>query len=353
MQIKKINITGADAEALAGAGASESTPNYPRLLRQISDPPRTLYYISKKNEAEEVIEAENTQIHPQNQIDLEGKTHGVPESSAQINSLLWRIANDEAMKIICIVGSRSYTEYGQLVCEKLIEGLSLYRDKIAIVSGLAIGIDSIVHRLCLRHKIPCMAIPGSGLNSDVLYPRTNVRLAEQIYENNGILISEFEPDVRANVWTFPLRNRIMAGISDLTVVIEGKKDSGTMITARLAVEYNRDVLAVPGSIFSAHSEGPRELIKQGAVPISSAVDITDALGITEYSIKEVSKSLFDSCGSEEKEILDLLDSPISTDEICQRTGFNISKVLVTISMLEMRGLVEERYGKVYSKLSLN
>jgi len=295
---------------------------YPRLLRQISDPPRTLYYIYKE-----------------------------AEGLAEPNSLLWRIANDENLKIICIVGSRSYTEYGQLVCEKLIEGLSLYKDKIAVVSGLAIGIDSVVHRLCLKHGITCIAIPGSGLNDDVLYPRTNMGLADQIYEKGGLLLSEFEPEARANVWTFPLRNRIMAGISDVTIVIEGKKDSGTMITARLAVEYNRDVLAVPGSIFSVHSEGPRELIKQGAVPISSAIDITDALGITEYSIKEVSRSLFDSCSGEEKEILDLLDSPVTPDEICRRTGFNISKVLVTISMLQMRGLVEERYGKVYSKLN--
>jgi DNA processing protein len=293
---------------------------YPRLLRQISDPPRTLYYMSK-------TDGDNP-----------------PD-------LLWRIANDEGLKIICIVGSRSYTEYGQLVCEKLIEGLSLYKDKIAIVSGLAIGVDSIVHRLCLKHQIPCIVIPGSGLNSDVLYPRTNFTLAEQIYKNDGVFLSEFEPEAKANVWTFPLRNRIMAGLSDVTVVIEGKRDSGTMITARMAIEYNREVLAVPGSIFSVHSEGPRELIKQGAVPISSAVDITDVLGITEYSIKEVSKSLFDSCSGEEKEILDLLESPITPDEICHKTGFNISKVLVTVSMLQMRGLVEERYGKVYSKLN--
>ncbi len=329
------------------------TVDYPRLLRQISDPPRTLYYISKENDGDlEENLAANMANTEGNTLEMEAPSGVVPEGSAEPGGLLWRIANDKAIKIICIVGSRSYTEYGQLACEKLIEGLSIYRDKIAIVSGLAIGIDSIVHRLCLRHKIPCIAIPGSGLDSDVLYPRSNVRLAEQIYESGGILISEFEPNVRANVWTFPLRNRIMAGISDLTVVIEGKKDSGTMITARLAVEYNRDILAVPGSIFSVHSEGPRELIKQGAVPISSAVDITDTLGITEYSIKEVSQSLFDSCGGDEKEILDLLDSPITPDEICQRTGFNISKVLVTVSMLQMRGLVEERYGKVYSKLSL-
>jgi len=308
--------------------------DYPRLLRQISDPPRTLYYIGSEPSIGSDSQEPNPMPSPQ-------------------RNLLWRIAHDEDLKIICIVGSRSYTEYGQLACEKLIEGLALYKEKIAVVSGLAIGVDSIVHRLCLRHGIPCIAIPGSGLHVDVLYPRTNVRLAEQIYESGGVLLSEFEPEARANVWTFPLRNRIMAGISDLTVVIEGKRDSGTMITARLAAEYNRDVLAVPGSIFSVHSEGPRELIKQGAVPISSAIDITDALGITEYSIKEVSKSLFDSCSSEEKEILDLLDSPITPNEICHKTGFNISKVLVTISMLQMRGLVEERYGKVYSKLSMS
>ncbi len=301
---------------------------YPRLLREIDDPPRSLYYIYNE---------QNTQN--------DAKT--IDNS----NNLLNRIAYDNNLKIICIVGSRSYTEYGQLVCEKLIAGLSHYKDKIAIVSGLAIGVDAIVHRLCIKYKIPCIAIPGSGLNKEVLYPRTNFSLAESIYENGGVLFSEFEPDSRANVWTFPLRNRIMAGISEITIVIEGKKDSGTMITARMALEYNRDVLAVPGSVFSIHSDGPRELIKQGAIPISSAEDITDILGITEYKIKEVSKALFDSCTQEEKEILDLLESPITADDICYKTGFNISKVLVIVSMLEMRGLVEERFGKIYSKLN--
>ena len=321
---------------------------YPRLLKQISDPPRILYYAYKEGEEDQ----DQTTAQEQSSSSAEEQGLAQVQSSAGNSSknLLWRIANDENFKIICIVGSRSYTEYGQLACEKIIEGLSLYKDKIAVVSGLAIGIDSIVHRLCLKHGVPCIVIPGSGLNKDVLYPRTNLKLAEQIYENGGVFLSEFEPESKANFWTFPLRNRIMAGIANLTVVIEGKRDSGTMITARMAAEYNRDVLAVPGSIFSIHSEGPRELIKQGATPISSAVDITDALGITEYTIKEVSKSLFDSCSSEEKEILDLLDSPIASDEICYRTGFNISKVLVTVSMLQMRGLVEERFGKVYSKL---
>lgn len=313
--------------------------DYPRLLKQIIDPPKNLYYISRGSGT--VFEQK-----------MWCNDDGAPQDDKNSTGLLWRIVNDMNLKIICIVGSRSYTEYGQLACEKLIEGLSLYKDKIAVVSGLAIGIDSIVHRLCLRYEIPCIAIPGSGLNREVLYPRSNLKLAEQIYQSGGLLLSEFEPEARANVWTFPLRNRIMAGIADLTVVIEGKRDSGTMITARLASEYNRDVLAVPGSIFSVHSEGPRELIRQGAIPISSAIDITDALGITEYTIREVSKSLFDSCSSEEKEILDLLDSPITPNEICHKTGFNISKVLVTVSMLQMRGLVEERYGRVYSKLNV-
>lgn len=288
---------------------------YPRLLRQIMDPPRNLYYICNNQE------------------------------------LLNRIANDENFKLICIVGSRSYTEYGQLVCEKIIEGLSFYKNKIAIVSGLAIGIDSIVHRLSLKYEIPCIAIPGSGLDQDVLYPKSNLQLAENIINNNGLLLSEFEPSTKATVWSFPLRNRIMAGISDITVVIEGKRDSGTMITARLAAEYNREVLVVPGSIFNVHSDGPRELLKQGATPISSAIDITDVLGITEYNIKEVSKTLFDSCSGEEKEILDLLVNPLTPDDIAYKTGFDISKVIMNISMLEMRGLVEEKYGKVFSKLN--
>src|SRR3989344_3312525 len=150
-------------------------------------------------------------------------------------------------KILCIVGARKFTSYGKEACEELIKGLRGY--PITIVSGLALGTDSIAHRAALANNLQTVAIPGSGLNPDILYPRSHLRLAEEIIENGGGLLSEFDDDFRATLWSFPQRNRIMAGISHAVFVIEAEIKSGTLITSRLATEYNRDVLTLPGSIF--------------------------------------------------------------------------------------------------------
>src|SRR5574344_927429 len=165
-------------------------------------------------------------------------------------------------KLLCVVGSRKYTSYGKDVCEKLISGLRGY--DITIVSGLALGIDSIAHKTALDSGLKTIAVPGSGLDESVLYPSTHKQLAEKILENGGALISEFEPNFRATPYSFPQRNRIMAGISHAVLVIEAETKSGTLITSKFATEYNRDVLTVPGSIFSKNSEGPNMLIRLGA-----------------------------------------------------------------------------------------
>src|SRR3989344_5297892 len=138
-------------------------------------------------------------------------------------------------KELFIVGSRKYTTYGKEACEKLIEGLRGY--PIVIVSGLALGIDSIAHKKALDVGLTTIAFPGSGLDPKVLYPATNAHLAERIVEAGGAVISEFEPDFRATPWSFPQRNRLMAGISDAVLVIEAEQKSGTLITSRLATEY--------------------------------------------------------------------------------------------------------------------
>src|SRR3989344_5631738 len=145
---------------------------------------------------------------------------------------------------LAVVGSRKFTNYGREAVERIIGGLAGY--PICIVSGLAMGIDAIAHRVALDAGLPTVAIPGSGLDSSVIYPRSNLALAREIIENGGALLSEFAPDLRAAPWTFPQRNRIMAGISQSTLVIEAEEKSGTLITARLAFDYNRNVFAVPG-----------------------------------------------------------------------------------------------------------
>lgn len=173
--------------------------------------------------------------------------------------------------VVTIVGSRKYSKYGKHVCQQLIAGLQGY--PFVIVSGLAIGIDTIAHQTALEVGLPCIAIPGSGLHDDVLYPRRNKLLAQRIIKNGGCLLSEYQPDFKATRWSFPKRNRMMAGISHAVLVIEAQKKSGTLITANLALEYGREVLVVPGAISDHRFDGGNNLIQQGAYPITSAQDI--------------------------------------------------------------------------------
>jgi len=179
-------------------------------------------------------------------------------------------------KLLAVVGSRKYSEYGKKACERLIKDLSGF--PVTIISGLALGIDSIAHRAAIDSNLQTIAIPGSGLNPEVIYPRSHKDLSEEIIKSGGGLISEFEPDVKGAPQNFPQRNRIIAGMSHATLIIEAKEKSGTLITARLAMEYNRDVLTIPGSIFEENSNGPNDLIRDGATPVTCAEDILEVLG---------------------------------------------------------------------------
>lgn len=181
---------------------------------------------------------------------------------------------------VCIVGPRKASPYGIQVTEYILEFLKDFN--IVTVSGAAYGIDGLVHTLSIKHGIKTICIPGSGISDDYFYPRVHLDLKHEILENNGLIINEFEPETRASPWTFPIRNRLMAGLSHITIVIEAEERSGTLITANLAVDYNRDVLAVPGNIFSRNSQGTNELIDKGAkifVNLESLRDILMQLGL--------------------------------------------------------------------------
>ncbi|KKT82052.1 MAG: DNA protecting protein DprA [Candidatus Yonathbacteria bacterium RIFCSPLOWO2_01_FULL_43_27] len=247
---------------------------------------------------------------------------------------------------LAVVGSRKYTSYGREVAERIIEGLAGY--PICIVSGLALGIDGIAHQTALATGLPTVAIPGSGLSNSVLYPRTNLGLAHEILENGGALLSEYPDDLHAAPWTFPQRNRIMAGISAGTLVIEAEEKSGTLITARLALDYNRNVFAVPGSIFSAPSKGTNKLIKQGATPITSAVELLEELGLvapvtftTEQ--KQLDLELF---SPDEQVILLLLNEPRAREDIMALSTLPPARTLSTLTILEIKNIIEERMGKI-------
>lgn len=241
---------------------------------------------------------------------------------------------------ITVVGSRKYTPYGRDVCNHLIAGLR--GAPVVVVSGLALGIDSIAHRAALEADLPTVAIPGSGLDEQVLYPRSNHHLAREILEAGGALLSEFKPAQEAAPWTFPKRNRIMAGISHATLVIEAAPRSGTLITSRLATEYNRDVLAVPGSIFAEGSAGVSMLLRLGATPITNPGDILDALNLNTQQTGTQSKSVSD----DEARVLEHLASPHERDTLIEYLAMPVSEASALLSAMEIKGLIREELGVI-------
>lgn len=249
---------------------------------------------------------------------------------------------EENLKFLAVVGSRKHTNYGKDACEKLIAGLKGY--PIVIVSGLALGIDSVAHKAAMDNHLLTIAIPGSGLDRSVIHPQTNVGLADRIVQNEGCLISEYEPKFRATQWSFPQRNRIMAGMCSAVLVIEAEEKSGTLITARMATDYNRDVLALPGSIFSKSSNGTNMLIRMGATPIRHSKDILEALG---FEVKEDGQKIDDAdLTKEEKKMLDLLDEPMHKDDLIRESGFGTVEANIILSMMEIKGLIRETMGEV-------
>jgi len=250
---------------------------------------------------------------------------------------------EEDVKFLAVVGSRKHTNYGKDACEKLIAGLKGY--PIVIVSGLALGIDAIAHKAALENGLRTIAIPGSGLDRSIIHPQTNAELADRIVRNDGCLISEYEPTFRATQWSFPQRNRIMAGMCSAVLVIEAEEKSGTLITARMATDYNRDVLALPGSIFSKSSNGTNMLIRMGATPIRHTNDLLEALG---FEVKEDQQAKTDDADltKEEKKMLDLLDEPMHKDELIRQSGFPTVEANIILSMMEIKGLIKEEMGEI-------
>lgn len=246
-------------------------------------------------------------------------------------------------KLLCVVGSRKNTSYGRETCEKLIQGLSGY--PITIVSGLALGIDSIAHESAIKNDLQTIAVPGSGLEPKVLYPQSHLRLAEKIISNGGGMLSEFEPSFKATPWSFPQRNRIMAGMSHGVLVVEASEKSGTLITARLALDYNRDVFVVPGDIFSQTSKGSNGFLRLGAEPVTSSEDILKALG---FEVKEKEKLIdLSELSEDEIKIVELLNEPIERDEIVRILNLPASRINIALTSLEIKGLVSESMGEIH------
>ncbi len=237
--------------------------------------------------------------------------------------------------LLSVVGSRKYTSYGKQVVDELIGGLRNY--PIGIVSGLALGIDSLAHIAALQNNLYTLAIPGGGLSDEVIYPATHKGLAHRILEAGGGLLSEYAPDFRATDWSFPQRNRLVAGISRATLLIEAAERSGTLITARMTADYNRELLVVPGSIFSKTSAGVHQFLKLGATPVTCAEDILAVLGITEKSVSEALPR--PPLSPDQTAVLNLLHEPRHRDELIRLLNMNTSEAGQLLMMMELDNML--------------
>lgn len=275
--------------------------DYPELLKNISSPPVFLYYKGDLSLA-----------------------HG--------------------SRTIGIVGTRGATSYGKNCCEKIVD--ELVASGVTTVSGLALGIDGICHRRTLQRQGKTIAVIGSGL--DIVYPSSNIDVWKEI-EKKGLIISEFPLGTPPNAFNFPRRNRIIVGLSKGVVVVESKEKGGSLITAYLALEENRDVFAVPGDIFSPNSIGTNELIKNsGAKLISSGKDVLEEYfwegqKYLDEVITEIPMTDY------EKKIYNILAIEKNLDEIIMESGINAGNLLAILMEMEIKGLVSSVSGGKYRR----
>ncbi|RTK97888.1 MAG: DNA-protecting protein DprA [Neisseriaceae bacterium] len=243
-------------------------------------------------------------------------------------------------KRLAVVGSRALSPYGRTACQKLLAGLSGY--PISIVSGLALGTDACAHAAALDAGLHTIAVPGSGLADHTIAPRTNLGLAHRILASGGALLSEYAPDEEAAPWKFPRRNRLMVGMSDAVLVIEAGERSGTLITARLAGEYNRDLLCVPHRIGDAHGYGAHLFLRLGAGLVSESRHILEALGIPMRT--EEKSGPPPDLSPDEAVLYTLLTEPLTQDELLRASGLPHTATLTALATLELRGVLTQTFG---------
>ena len=271
--------------------------DYPPLLRQISDPPVALF--------------------------VRGSLEGCKRQA------------------VAVVGTRRNTPYGKRAAEWI--GEELAKHGVTIVSGLAGGIDTIVHETGVRAGTTCLAVLGSGIDEGSIYPRSNLALSKRIIEAGGALISEFGPGTEGLKHHFPLRNRLISGLSRATVVVEAAEKSGSLITAHFALEQNRDVFSVPGPITSDTSGGTNRLLAMGAIPCTSPEDITRLFATT--IPLPLPKHI--NLEPEEKSLLRLLDSPHHTDDLARALKLSIARINTLLMRLEIHGYVASQGAHIY------
>lgn len=253
----------------------------------------------------------------------------------------------DMQKQVAIVGTRKYTDYGQKLCEDLVEGLA-NEENILIVSGLAHGIDTIAHKAAVERGLPTVGVLGHGL--DMIYPSTNRTLAKQMLEHGGLL-SEFPSGTKPDRGNFPMRNRVVAGLCDVTIVVESDIKGGSLITARIADSYNRDVATFPGRVKDTKSSGCNELIRTNiANMITCADDLMELMNWNRSKKKKpVQRQLFIQLSPEEQVVIDILQAKdsVHADELLHQSNLGSSILAATLLQLEMQGLVKALPGKMY------
>ena len=271
---------------------------------------------------------------------------------------LYCVGNIDLLNESClaVIGSRNCTDYGISICKRFVKEIVNYG--IPIVSGLARGIDGIAQRGVIENGGKTIAVLGGGINN--ISPKVNIDLAHKIVQNGGLIVSEYPPNGFAYSWQFNLRNRIISGLSYGILVIEAAEKSGTLVTAKYAKNQGRQVFACPGRLDKETGIGVNKLIIDGAHIVVSAKDIINSINIFKnknlpddnYCKKEILKKNFekDENGVNEKEILDILDTPKTIEELEQITNFGRMDLLVELTILEGQGIIKNISGVGYVKI---
>lgn len=243
---------------------------------------------------------------------------------------------------VSVVGTRRVTPYGRQVASEIARYLA--QNGVTVVSGLARGVDAIAHQTAMQAGGRTLAILGSGV--DTIYPPEHRKLAEEI-SHQGAVISDYPLGTQPESRNFPPRNRIIAGLSLATIVVEAGETSGALITAEFAVEQGRDVFAVPGSILTPQSEGTNRLIEQGARPLLRMSEILESLKLEQIPQKQASRKAIAASPEENRLLSCLTQDPRHIDEICALSGLPIQAVSATLTMMELKGLVTQVGGMNY------
>ncbi len=245
---------------------------------------------------------------------------------------------------LAVIGARNATEYGKMAVEKILNELTGYN--INIVGGLARGIDTCAHTEALVNNLKTIAIIGSGFNK--FYPKENMNLADKIVENGGALVSEYPLDFYPEKYYFVARNRLISGISKAILIVEAKKRGGSLITAKFAMEQDRDILVIPNNIFAVNSEGTNGLIKEGAKLIDSGKDIIAELGIENINKDFITIFL----NEKQKTIIKLFEERKELDAkaISELSNFAIPEIITELTILELSGILKPTKNNQYIKI---